>query len=185
MSQNLGSHNTTLRSFSLRLPLLFVSIGVLVTTVVAGDDRASVFGDDPVLSLKSEERRFFETAFSPDSSRVLVGQCDGTAAIWETASGQRVMDLAGQHVRNISSVRFAPDGQQVLTSGVDQKSRVWDAATGEEKSRWRGHTWSSHLRQRQEITEPFFLQWRRCCRIILYGRSNHSSQVQRTEQCAR
>jgi WD40 repeat protein/serine/threonine protein kinase len=68
---------------------------------------------------------------SPDGTRVVTGSWDGSAKIWDTATGNVVVKLEGQHEGYINSARFSPDGSRVLTAGDDQTARLWDAATGE------------------------------------------------------
>ncbi len=83
-------------------------------------------------------------AFSPDGARILTGSWDGTARIWDTASGETILVLHG-HSRLIASAAFSPDGTRILTEdgrplrtslgqpiNSDQAVRIWDAATGTE-----------------------------------------------------
>jgi len=105
--------------------------------------KASIPMDDVIVSL----------AFSSDSQRLLVVSQDGTARVWEPASGQPVsppirdpaeIDYAQEHNnRGVSSIGFAaprhPDRNLRGGISLDGKlvamatgfgARVWDAATG-------------------------------------------------------
>jgi WD40 repeat protein len=78
-------------------------------------------------------------AFSPDGTRVLTGCGDGTARLWEVATGKPVATLAG-HVNLVSAVAFSPDGIRVLTASADHTARLWDAVTGKVLVSLAGHT---------------------------------------------
>jgi WD40 repeat protein/tRNA A-37 threonylcarbamoyl transferase component Bud32 len=68
-------------------------------------------------------------AYSPDGTRIVTADVDGTALVWDAATGEpRSPPLP--HGGVIYRVAFSPDGARVLTAGEDQLVRVWDAATG-------------------------------------------------------
>ncbi|AYD89128.1 hypothetical protein D5R93_01985 [Actinomyces lilanjuaniae] len=69
-------------------------------------------------------------AWSPDGSRILSGSHDGTARVWDAATGREVFALTG-HSMSVNAVAWSPDGSHLATSSEDHTARVWDAATGE------------------------------------------------------
>ena len=73
-------------------------------------------------------------AFSLDGRRLLTASEDGTARIWDAASGAQLVRMAGQS-GPLSSAAFSPDGTRVVTTSGDRTARVWDAATGRELAR--------------------------------------------------
>ncbi|MEU6745168.1 NB-ARC domain-containing protein [Spirillospora sp. NPDC046719] len=79
-------------------------------------------------------------AFSPDGTRALTGSSDGTARLWEVATGRELLQLT--HTGSVSSVLFSPDGTRALTGSSDGTGRVWEVATGRELLRLTGHTGS-------------------------------------------
>ncbi|HEX4461245.1 MAG TPA: WD40 repeat domain-containing protein, partial [Polyangia bacterium] len=67
--------------------------------------------------------------FSPDGTRVLTAGWDGTARVWDVATGAaRVFRLGG--VRANWAV-FTPDGQHIVVAGSDGPVYVWPVAGGE------------------------------------------------------
>jgi WD40 repeat protein len=77
-------------------------------------------------------------AFSPDGRSVLTGSHDGSAYIWDAASGQILREFKG-HGDAVSSVAFSPDGCSVLTGSYDGSARFWDAASGQMQQECIGH----------------------------------------------
>jgi WD40 repeat protein len=80
-------------------------------------------------------------AWSPDGQRILTGAADGGVEIWDSASGECLLNLAGHgdatqdpvwslnHV--VTGVAWSPDGRRALTCGRDRRAVIWDTATGE------------------------------------------------------
>jgi WD40 repeat protein/serine/threonine protein kinase/tetratricopeptide (TPR) repeat protein len=80
-----------------------------------------------VLSHKSA---VWGAAFSPDSRTVITGTLDGTAQLWDAASGRKFgpeLQVRGQYF----GAAFSPDGKTVLTAAESHKPRLWDGTTGE------------------------------------------------------
>jgi WD40 repeat protein len=73
-------------------------------------------------------RAFTSVAFSPDGKTVLTGSLDGTARLWEAATGNPVSSPM-KHGSWVTSVAFSPDGKTVLTGSDDGTARLWEAAT--------------------------------------------------------
>ncbi len=76
--------------------------------------------------------------FSPDGERVVTASGDGTARVWDAATGKELAVLRG-HEGEVRSAQFSRMGQRVVTASWDDTARVWDAATGEELAVLRGH----------------------------------------------
>ncbi|HZY83476.1 MAG TPA: protein kinase [Gemmataceae bacterium] len=80
-----------------------------------------------------------DVALSPDGRAALTASLDGTAGLWDAATGKpRGGPL--RHSYPVGAVAFSPDGKLALTGGGDDKrhageARLWDAATGKPVAR--------------------------------------------------
>ncbi|NLV42114.1 MAG: PASTA domain-containing protein [Candidatus Hydrogenedentes bacterium] len=68
--------------------------------------------------------------FSLDDTQVLSASQDGTAKIWDVASGTLVRTFAG-HSAAVICARFSPDNTLVATASIDNIVKLWDVATGQ------------------------------------------------------
>src|SRR5207302_748865 len=72
-------------------------------------------------------------AFSPDGTRLATGSSDGSARVFDAATGAKVCRL--DHDGAVAAVAFSPDGTRLATGSRDNSARVFDAATGAEVCR--------------------------------------------------
>jgi WD40 repeat protein len=78
--------------------------------------------------------------FDPEESRVVTTSFDGTARIWDAASGKEIAALRG-HNSTVNSASFSPDGRRVLTASSDKTARIWDVT-------WAARVRGDDLRER-------------------------------------
>ncbi|MCL4298629.1 MAG: protein kinase [Anaerolineae bacterium] len=69
--------------------------------------------------------------FSPDGTRLATASWDGTAKVWDAASGQELLTLSG-HADRVNRVVFSPDGTRLATNSFDDTIKIWDAASDQE-----------------------------------------------------
>jgi WD40 repeat protein len=79
--------------------------------------------------------------FSADETRLAAAggvfpprQIEGAAAVWEVATGRRVMTVTRS--APLMDVAFSPDGQELATACLDNHAYVWDVASGGENKRF-------------------------------------------------
>ena len=73
----------------------------------------------------------YDVTFMPDGKRLVTAGQDGTARVWDVASGQQLLTLAG-NTSTVTSVSASPDGKRIASSGYDGTLKIWDAAPGRE-----------------------------------------------------
>ncbi|MEP7285265.1 MAG: hypothetical protein ABI947_05800 [Chloroflexota bacterium] len=69
-------------------------------------------------------------SFAPDGKTILTGSADGTAKLWDTASGQ-LLHTFQNNTGSIYSVSYASDGKTILTGSGDGIAKLWDTASGQ------------------------------------------------------
>ena len=70
-----------------------------------------------------------EAAYSPTGKTLVTAANDGTAAIWDVATGSRLIILRG-HGGAVRSAAYSPDGERIVTASADGTARVWQAGSG-------------------------------------------------------
>ena len=69
--------------------------------------------------------------FSPDGKLIATGSYDGTAKIWDAATGAEKFHLK-PNTGKIDRIAFSPDSKVLAMSTRSQAPRLWDTATGQE-----------------------------------------------------
>jgi WD40 repeat protein len=104
---------------------------------------------DPVMadvrSFTGHTRGIAWVAFSRDGTRAFSAGWDGTARIWDVATGKELHRL--DHPAMSLRVAVTPDDRFLLTTCNDRQVRVWDVQTGREVRRLeaRSHVWALAL----------------------------------------
>jgi WD40 repeat protein len=83
--------------------------------------------------------RVMSAVFSPDGKSLLTGDLDGTAMIWDVASGKVIRVLGKGDFSGVHALAFAPDGKEILIGSNDQKARIWDFQAGRITHVFPGH----------------------------------------------
>jgi WD40 repeat protein len=67
--------------------------------------------------------------FAPGGRVLATGEDSGSVKLWDTATGLRIITLAGLS-RPICALAFSADGTKVAAGDVLGTVKIWDAATG-------------------------------------------------------
>ena len=82
-----------------------------------------------LLTVSAPGRQLCPYGFSPDGSRILGAALDGSACVWDAATGVGVYDV-GSDEDSVSSARFSSDGRLVVVEMRDNTVRLCHAQTG-------------------------------------------------------
>jgi WD40 repeat protein/serine/threonine protein kinase len=78
-----------------------------------------------------EQYQITSLSWSPDGTRLATGSGEGTAKVWDAASGQELLSLQG------NTVSWSPDGNRLAIGSADGTVRIWEAASPEAVQEWR------------------------------------------------
>jgi WD40 repeat protein len=81
--------------------------------------------------------------FAADGKTVASGSSDGTAKLWDVATGKERATLKADS-GEVSSLAFHPDGKVLATAGEEEVVKLWDIASGKELAVLKGHTNAVH-----------------------------------------
>jgi tetratricopeptide (TPR) repeat protein len=86
-----------------------------------------------IWKLRHGTERFVATAvtWSPDGQRLVSGDVNGLAEVWEVSTGQKVVS-APLHTARITALAWSPDGRRIASGSMDKTVRIWDPTRGEE-----------------------------------------------------
>jgi WD40 repeat protein len=92
------------------------------------------------MSLPGEGRdnSITSVAVSLDGELIVAASSDGTATVWNIATGRGHLRLTG-HEAEVRDAAFSPDGVLIVTASLDRTARIWDAVTGKELLVLSGH----------------------------------------------
>jgi WD40 repeat protein len=100
--------------------------------------RAAFDSDNQLRVLKGHSGTVASSEFSPSGKLVVTAGWDGTARIFDAASGQVLHTLAraGQSRSQLTQASFSPDGHFVATAAKDGSVRVYTTAGGRLLGSW-------------------------------------------------
>ena len=94
-------------------------LGVTLRDVVSGEVKAGLFRQAGLV---------ISAAVSPDGKLLATASADGTAFLWNVATGRLASALP--HGQPLHLISFSGDGRRLVTVAEDHTFRVWDVPTG-------------------------------------------------------
>src|SRR5262245_851654 len=80
------------------------------------------------MTLLGHTRAVYSVEYDNEGKRLVTASADGTARIWDAASGKELSVFEG-HEGEVKDAAFSPDGQFIATAGEDGTVRIWDTTT--------------------------------------------------------
>jgi WD40 repeat protein len=77
----------------------------------------------------AEAASVYSAQFSPGGKRVVTASDDGTARVWNAASGDQLHVLT--HDTPVDKAYYSPRGDRIVTTGGARRAVLWDGASGE------------------------------------------------------
>lgn len=99
--------------------------GRLVTT--AAGDRARVWDGarGKQLTELAHGQLVVMARFSPDGRRIITASYDGTAQLWDMATGLKLADPF-RHDSQVVSAVFSANGRRIITASTDSTAKIWE-----------------------------------------------------------
>ncbi|MBX3398254.1 MAG: protein kinase [Gemmataceae bacterium] len=102
------------------------------------------FSDHSLLTLKGHANSVSEVSYSSDGTRIVTcSQADGTAKVWNSKTGDVVLELKGHRGGRLNAASFSPDGKRIIVC-TEEEAKVCDAQSGVETLALKGHTHIVH-----------------------------------------
>ncbi|MEZ4660214.1 MAG: CHAT domain-containing protein [Caldilineaceae bacterium] len=82
-----------------------------------------------LLDIAAHDGPVTQAAWNRGQTRILTGAADGSVALWDAQSGQRLFELIG-HTDRINAAEWDAAEARILTASSDGTARLWNAADG-------------------------------------------------------
>jgi WD40 repeat protein/serine/threonine protein kinase len=83
-----------------------------------------------LLTIPAHDDRVFNVVYSPDGKTLATASQDGTARVFDAATGRLIHTLPGHYPDMCSRVTYSTKGHRLATAGRDKTVKVWDASSG-------------------------------------------------------
>ncbi len=125
--------------------MAFRAVSVTVASIIIMMASTGFAKEDIQFVFKGHTGGATSVAFSPNGRLLAVGCNDGSAKLWDTATGKELRQWQA-HDGTYCRVAFSPDGKTIATGAgtkftgeSDLKIRLWDARSGKEIGSLAGH----------------------------------------------
>jgi WD40 repeat protein/serine/threonine protein kinase len=84
-----------------------------------------------LITIPAHDDYVFNVVYSPDGKSLATSSQDGTARVFDAATGRLIHTLRGHYPDICWRVAYSPDGKRLASGGRDKTVKIWNAATGE------------------------------------------------------
>jgi WD40 repeat protein len=84
-----------------------------------------------LMTIPAHDDYVFNVAYSPDGKSLATSSEDGTARVFDAATGRLIHTLRGHYPDICWRVTYSPDGKLLASGGRDKTVKIWEAATGD------------------------------------------------------
>ncbi len=123
-----------LRSCARRWRFVPVAGLALVVSLCAADQTTR--GAEVVL--RGHGGAVFAALLTPDGTRAVTGGADGTARLWDAATGQELRQFTG-HTGPVTALAISADGRTLVTASQDNSCLVWEVPRERPLAIWPAH----------------------------------------------
>jgi WD40 repeat protein len=82
----------------------------------------------PLRAILPHEEQVWGITYSPDGKRVVTASWDGTARLWDAATGEAIGEPM-RHKNKVMEAKFSRAGDRILTADEKGTVQLWDGAT--------------------------------------------------------
>ena len=93
-------------------------------------------------------------SFNHEGTRLATGNYHGTILLWDTETGEEVLQLLREPPYSVSSITFSPDGTQLASTGYENVIDLWNTRPRSEVAQDRRLT-----QQREKQLNPLVDSW--------------------------
>jgi WD40 repeat protein len=84
-----------------------------------------------LMTIPAHDDYVFNVAYSPNGKSLATSSEDGTARVFDAATGRVIHTLRGHYPDICWRVTYSPDGKLLASGGRDRTVKIWEAATGD------------------------------------------------------
>jgi WD40 repeat protein len=110
-----------------------VENSVMIWEAGSGERRRTIY----ISTIPGFLKGTYDMQWSPDGTRLAVGENDGDISIWDAETGARKRAIDA--FSNVSGLAWLPDGRRVIACSSNEVA-IWDVDTGERLAGTEGHS---------------------------------------------